>query len=58
MILFCDLLKKNWFVVINFCELDVNNLISIILKIFEDWFVVINIGNDEGFVIFVKNFCK
>lgn len=55
MILFCDLLKKNWFVVINFCELDVNNLISIILKIFEDWFVVINICDDEGFV---KNFCK
>lgn len=51
-----ELQKKNWFATINFCNLNVDYLKNILLKIFEDWFTATNIHNDEAFTNIAKNF--
>lgn len=55
-LLYLELPKKNWFAAINFCNLNVDYLKNIELKIFEDWFTATNIHNDEAFTNITKNF--
>lgn len=55
-LLYLELPKKNWFAAINFCNLNVDYLKNIVLKIFEDWFTATNIHNDEAFTNIAKNF--